>query len=297
MGDHRLLCGDSTSPEAVTKALDGAKPVLMDTDPPYGVDYDADWRNKAQRADGSPIGASAVGKVENDGRADWRAAWALFSGNVAYVWHAGIHGAAVQMSLESEGLLLRAQIIWVKDRMIIGRGDYHWHHEPCLYVVRKGKPGRWQGDRKQTTVWTIAHRASETGHGTQKPIECMRRPIQNNSKPGDVVYDPFTGSGTTLIACQLMRRKFRGLELSPAYVDVSVRRWMEYAGGVATLAGTGQTFAQVAEERGIQLEAADEPSDRREPIRRPRLAAGAAVPKVAKRPIRTAVRKGQPAKG
>jgi DNA modification methylase len=133
--------------------------------------------------------------------------------------------------------------------MIIGRGDYHWAHEPCWYLVRKGFTGGWSGDRKQTTIWDIEHRASETGHSTQKPIECMRRPIQNNSKAGDYIYEPFAGSGTTIIAAEMMNRYALAIELSPAYVDVIVQRWQTFAKGEATLEGDGRTFADITKAR------------------------------------------------
>lgn len=230
LGDHRLLCGDATSAEDVARLLDGAAPHLMVTDPPYGVEYDPDWRNRADRANGKPYGASAVGQVANDERVDWREAWARFHGDVAYVWHAGRHASAVQTSLETCGFEIRAQLIWAKSGMIIGRGHYHWQHEPCWYAVRKGGQGHWVGDRSQTTLWMIDHRKSETGHGTQKPIECMRRPILNNSQPGDAVYDPFLGSGTTLIAAEMTKRRCFGLEIEPAYCDVIVQRWENYTG-------------------------------------------------------------------
>lgn len=249
LGDHYVRCGDSTKAEDVSELLDGAKPGLMVTDPPYGVEYDANWRNEADRANGKPYGASAVGKVENDARADWREAWALFPGAVAYVWHAGRHAAEVQQSVEAVGFEIRCQIVWTKTVFAIGRGDYHWQHEPCWYAVRKGKRGNWQGDRKQSTVWPIDHRKSETGHSTQKPIECMKRPIENNSAPGDAVYDPFLGSGTTLIAAEMTGRRCYGMEISPAYCDVIVKRWQEFTGKTATLAESGQTFEQVAKQR------------------------------------------------
>ena len=126
----------------------------------------------------------ATGKVMNDDRADWREAWALFPGDVAYVWHGALHASTVAASLEASGFAVRSQIIWDKTRLVIGRGDYHWQHEPAWYAVRKGRKGHWAGDRKQTTVWAIPHRKSPTGHGTEKPVECMRRPIENNSSPG-----------------------------------------------------------------------------------------------------------------
>ena len=230
LGLHRLVCGDSTDGPTVERVLGEARPHLMVTDPPYGVDYDPDWRNRADRANGQPYGASAVGLVKNDGRADWRESWALFPGDVAYCWHAGRHASSVQASLEAASFEMRSQIIWAKQRLIISRGDYHWQHEPCWYAVRKGRTGHYAGDRSQTTLWQIEHRKSETGHGTQKPIECMRRPIVNNSAAGDWVYDPFLGSGTTLIAAEMTGRRCAGVELDPAYCDVIVRRWEEFTG-------------------------------------------------------------------
>ncbi len=252
MGKHRLLCGDSTRQVDVDKVLNGDSPNIMVTDPPYGVDYDPNWRNEASRWKGSNVklGASAIGKVDNDGQSDWTESWTKFPGDVAYVWHAALHGASVESSLIAAGFIPRSQIIWDKGHLVIGRGDYHWQHEPCWYAVRKGRPGNWSGDRKQSTVWEIQKsQTSETGHGTQKPIECMRRPIQNNSKPGDYVYEPFSGSGTTLIACEMMTRYCLAIELNPVYVDLAVVRWQDFAKGEATLEGDGRTFAEIAKAR------------------------------------------------
>ena len=250
MGKHRIICGSSTEADVVGKLLGDVKPHLMVTDPPYGVEYDADWRNKAVRSDGSKIKGRAVGKVLNDDKADWREAWALFPGEVAYVWHAGLFAGVVADSLVETGFKLRSQIIWAKSNFAIGRGDYHWHHEPCWYAVREKATGHWAGDRKQTTLWQIPKPAkSETGHSTQKPVECMKRPIENNSSPGQAVYEPFSGSGTTIIAGEMTGRSVYAVELNPAYVDVAVQRWQEFTGQAATLDGNGCTFAEIKEQR------------------------------------------------
>ena len=231
LGKHRIVCGSSTDPDDVAEALAGVVPHLMVTDPPYGVEYDASFRNGIVRANGTIVGARAVGKVLNDDRADWREAWGLFPGDVAYVWHAGIFAGVVADSLLASGFDIRSQIIWAKQQFAIGRGDYHWQHEPCWYTVRKGKKGHYAGGRKQSTLWEIPKPAkSETGHSTQKPVECMKRPIENNSSPGQAVYEPFSGSGTTIIAGEMTGRAVHAIELNPAYVDVAVMRWQDFTG-------------------------------------------------------------------
>jgi DNA modification methylase len=247
LGRHRLLCGDATSAADVARLLDGARPHLMVTDPPYGVNYDPEWRNEA--------GVSATmrtGKVVNDDRADWREAWALFPGDVAYVWHAGVHARTVIESLEAAGFVVRSQIIWAKSRFVLGRGDYHWQHEPCLYAVRKGATGHWQGARDQATLWAIGAGGDEdaaTVHSTQKPVECMRRPIVNNSAPGDAVYEPFCGSGSTIIAAETTGRICCAMDIDARYVDVAVRRWQAFTGQAAILAGDGRCFADLQDQR------------------------------------------------
>jgi DNA modification methylase len=240
LGAHRLACGDCTSPQMVRRLLGKDLPPLMVTDPPYGVEYDPEWRHR--------LGVNTskrTGKVLNDGRADWREAWALFPGNIAYVWHGALHASTVHESLKAAGFDVRAQIVWAKPRLVIGRGDYHWQHEPCWYAVRH--KGNWTGDRKQTTLWAIdgkdaqaPNENADTVHGTQKPVECMRRPMLNNSNKGDCVYEPFMGSGTTLIAAQTVGRICLGLELNPAYIDVAIRRWEEFTGQQALLIEAGE---------------------------------------------------------
>ncbi|MFC0386828.1 site-specific DNA-methyltransferase [Muricoccus vinaceus] len=247
LGRHRLLCGDCTHPAVVEAVLAGVRPHLMVTDPPYGVDYDPAWRNEALEGSNT----QRTGKVLNDDRADWTQAWALFMGDVAYVWHGALHAGTVADNLTDCGFQIRAQIIWAKERLVLGRGHYHWQHEPCWYVVRNGAKGHWAGDRKQTTVWQIPSRDQDTDtvHGTQKPVECMRRPIENNSSPGQAVYEPFSGSGTTLIAAEMTGRACHAVELSPAYVDVAVLRWQAFTGLEARLEANERTFAEVRTER------------------------------------------------
>lgn len=166
LGKHRLLCGSATEPADVERLLDGVRPHLLVSDAPYGVNYDPSWRNKA--------GLSATkrtGVVLNDDRADWREAWALFPGDVIYAWHGALHATTVAESLLACGFAIRSQIIWCKERFALSRGDYHWGHEPCIYAVRSGAKGHWNGDRKQSTVWQIPSRDQDakTVHGTQKP--------------------------------------------------------------------------------------------------------------------------------
>ena len=219
IGGHRLLCGDSTSAEDVGRLLAGEKPMLMVTDPPYGVEYDPSWRGRA----GMNLNPKKLGKVTNDDRADWTETWALFPGEVAYVYHAGVNAGLVQASLEAAGFEIRAQIVWAKDRMALSRGDYHWQHEPCWYAVKKGGKGHRTDDRTQSTLWQIPARDDDGhGHGTQKPVECMERPIRNHEC--DAVYEPFAGSGTTLIAAEQLGRRCFGLDIEPKYVAVALQR-------------------------------------------------------------------------
>jgi DNA modification methylase len=250
-GENRVLCSDATSEEAVRLLLGGVVPVLMVTDPPYGVGLDPQWRERAG------LGRQRqTGTVPNDDRVDWTAAYRLFGGEVAYVWHAGIYGAVVAAGLAAAGLRIRAQIIWMKQHFALGRGDYHWQHEPGYYAVREGKSSNWCGDRTQSTVWQIpnlnpfggSRQEEATGHGTQKPVELMRRPMLNNTKRGDIVYDPFLGSGTTLIAAASTNRICYGLEIDAAYVDVLVRRWQRFTGKTA-VDDDGHSFDEIAAER------------------------------------------------
>jgi site-specific DNA-methyltransferase (adenine-specific) len=229
LGKHRLMCGDSTNPEHVKQLLNEAVPILMVTDPPYGVEYGPNWREGC----GLDVGERSKGKVLNDDCIDWSEAYQLFPGDVAYIWHPSKYTHKFADSIEKCGFELINLIIWTKQHFVLSRGDYHHQHEPCWYAVKKGKAHNWQGKRDQSTVWGIANnkpfenaeKEELTSHGTQKPLERMLRPILNNSAPGEAIYDPFGGSGTTLIACEKSDRICYMMELSPAYVDVIVKRW------------------------------------------------------------------------
>jgi DNA modification methylase len=253
---HRVLCGDATARHDITRLLtDKPIPVLMVTDPPYGVELEPEWRETA----GLNPRTRQGGKMSNDDRVDWSQAWALFSSDVIYVWHAGIHAAEVARGLQACGFDIRSQIIWVKQHFAISRGAYHWQHEPCWYAVRKGKHGHWRGGRKQTTVWQVgnlnpfggegAAENEPTGHGTQKPVEIMRRPILNHTRQGEACYDPFLGSGSTLIAAESIGRVCYGMDIDPKYVDVAVLRWQRFSGRQAVLDGDGRTFEEIGRRR------------------------------------------------
>jgi DNA modification methylase len=236
LNNHRIVCGDSTVPQYVDKCLAGAEPILMVTDPPYGVEYDPSWRKDIKGK--NRVAARALGTVQNDDKVNWALAWHLFPGSVAYVWHAGKYCGEVEKSLTDFEYEIISQIIWVKQHFALSRGDYHWQHEPCWYAIKKGHQHNWQGARDQATAWEISNlncfgKSKEDGeertaHSTQKPIECMARPIRNNTAKGEGVYDPFLGSGTTLIAAEQLGRTCYGIELDPAYCDIIVDRWRKY---------------------------------------------------------------------
>ena len=231
LGDHRLMCGDSCNAEDVERLLDGAEPRLMVTDPPYGVDYDPEWRSSLDDLN------CATEPVMNDDTPEWEEAYGLFAGVVAYIWHGSLYRGVVSSGLHETGFDARAELVWVKPHFAISRGHYHWQHETCLYAVRSGESAEWRGDRAQSTVWEIDNRLfqggklgaedASTGHGTQKPVECMERPIRNHE--GNV-HDPFVGSGTTIIAAERQERTCYAMELEPRYVDMAVARWETYSG-------------------------------------------------------------------
>lgn len=239
LGNHRLLCGDSTNAQQVERLLDGENPILMVTDPPYGVNHNPIWRDKVDCVLGKQ---KNIGLVVNDHILDWKEAYSLFLGDIVYIWHSNIYTHLIAQHIIDCNFQLLSPIIWNKQHLVLSRCDYHPKHEMCWYAVRKGKTHNWQGKRDQTTVWDIdnanwggSNKEEQVGHSTQKPLECMLRPILNNSEVGQGVYDPFGGSGTTLIACERSKRNCYMMELSPAYIDLIVNRWEKETGEKAVL--------------------------------------------------------------
>lgn len=255
LGNHRLLCGDSTKAEDVARVLNGQKPGLMVTDPPYGVEYDPEWREDAGFGK-----QKQTGRVANDDVFDWTPSWSLFPGSVAYVWCASWYLPEVAVSLKIANLERRSLIIWRKQSLTMSRDHYHWQHEPCWYSVRKGSTAKWSGDRKQSTMWDVAnlnHDSGEpqdkkVGHGTQKPVELFRRPMQNHDFAQ--VYEPFCGSGTSIIAAEQADRSCFAIELDPKYVDVIVKRWEKFTGKQAFLEAEGNaSFSSAQAERQAEM--------------------------------------------
>ena len=221
---HRVMCGDSTVPEDVERLLDGAEPYLMVTDPPYGVNYDPNWRNEAAAAGKLAYAASRVGTVPNDDRVDWGGVYALWPSKVLHAWSpGGDHIITTGQSILDAGFIIRNQIIWSKSNFPISRGHYTYRHEPCWYAVRKGATAQWIGPNNECTVWEInLDRNVAGGHSTQKPVECMARPIRNHDAPE--VCDPFLGSGTTVVAAEQEGRICYGMEIEPKYMAVTLER-------------------------------------------------------------------------
>ncbi len=266
LGNHRLICGDCTQQEVVARLLGDARPQVLITDPPYGIELDSEWRDRAGLNGCGPAEASYMKHrteghtettISGDTRADWSEAFALVPDlQVGYVWHASKFTSEVLAGLLRIGFLHHQQIIWNKGRTVLTRTHYWFQHEPCWYVRKKNAP--WFGKAgENSTVWDSpspkfimgGSKEEKWDHPTQKPVEVMRRPILNHTLPGEAVYDCFLGSGTTLLAAEQIGRVCFGVELDPKYVDVIVRRWQQYTGKQAQLDANGRTFEEIAQER------------------------------------------------
>ena len=234
LGNHRVLCGDSTKAEDVARLMNGAKAALISTDPPYGVAYGVET--------GQSNKFDAIANDENDGprlqaflESIFKTAIPHMNKNAAwYLWHAQLTQGFFAAAAAAAAVLIHRQIIWVKPSLVLGHGDYHWRHELCFYGWVKNNRAPWYSDRKQTTVWEIG-RENDHIHPTQKPVELFARPMEFNTKVGEVCYEPFAGSGTQFIAAEQLNRKCYGMEISPAYCDVIVKRWETLTGKTATL--------------------------------------------------------------
>lgn len=227
LGRHRLMCGDSTNVEDVEKLMNGSQADLLLTDPPYNVDYEGKTKEAL--------------KIENDHMGDdsfYQFLYDIFTNACAvmkdgasfYVWYASKEVVNFTKSITEAGLTVKQELIWNKNSMVMGRQDYQWKHEPCLYGWKETASHNWYSDRKQTTVIDIDRPTRNSLHPTMKPITLFDYLIKNSSKKGDAILDLFMGSGTTLMACEQNNRIAYGMEFDPKYVDVIVERWEQFTG-------------------------------------------------------------------
>lgn len=234
MGGHRLLCGDARNVDDMARLMGGAKADLLLTDPPYNVDYVGKTKDAL--------------KIDNDrmSNADFRAflleaftaaRQSMKAGAAFYIWHADSNGYDFRGACMDAGWKVRQCLIWEKDILVLGRQDYQWQHEPCLYGWNEGAGHAWYSDRKQTTILRFDKPTRSKEHPTMKPVPLFGYLVQNSSKPGDIVPDPFSGSGTTVIAAEQLDRTAYVMELNERYCDVIVKRWEEQTGEKAVLDG------------------------------------------------------------
>ena len=246
LGKHRLMCGDSTSIDAVDNLMDGQKADMVFTDPPYGVAYEGGHNTKkrtqikndaleGENLTGLFYGALSVAHIVTHDHAAF------------YVWYASGKSVETFAALSDLPLKLRAIIQWYKVRSGLGAfmSQYIPNCEPCIYAYKDGSSPQWFGPTDEKTVWELKKEQRNDFHPTQKPIELPERAINNSSKKDQIILDLFGGSGSTLIACEKTGRKARLMELDPKYCDVIVKRWQDFTGKIATHAETGEPFAEV----------------------------------------------------
>lgn len=230
LGNHKLLCGDSTDQNQLQLLMQDELANLWITDPPYNVNYEGGTEDKL--------------KIKNDNMSDLDFRQFLASAYIVahhylnegasfYIWHADLEGYNFRGAAKDADLQVRQCLIWVKSSLVIGRQDYHWQHEPCLYGWKKGASHFWNADRKQSTVLNFDKPHKNKEHPTMKPVDLFQYQITNSSKLGDIILDTFGGSGTTLIAAERIQRQARLVELDPKYCDVIVKRWEDFTGNKA----------------------------------------------------------------
>lgn len=230
LGEHRLMCGDSTKASMIQELLSGEKVDLYITDPPYNVAYEGGTKDALTILND---------EMDDDGFRDFlvnafmAVDSALKEGASFYIWHADSEGYNFRYAVKHCGWLMKQCLIWKKNAMVLGRQDYQWKHEPCLYGWKAGASHNWYSDRKQTTVLEFNKPNRNAEHPTMKPIELFAYQIQNSSRKGDIVLDSFGGSGTSIIACEQLNRKCYMMELDPHYCDVIVARWEKLTGKTA----------------------------------------------------------------
>lgn len=240
---HRVMCGDSTSIEAVETLMDGALADQLITDPPYNVAYTGKTKD-ALTIQNDSMGDDAFRQFLRDAFVSADAV--MKPGAVFYIWHSDSEGFNFRGACKDAGWTVRQCLIWKKSSLIMGRQDYHWKHEPCLYGWKDGAAHLWSTDRKQTTVLEFDKPQRNDLHPTMKPVDLIEYQVMNNTEGEDVVLDLFAGAGSTLIACEKTGRYARMMELDPKYCDVIIRRWQEFTGKQAIHATTGATFDEVA---------------------------------------------------
>ena len=249
LGDHRVLCGDSTQMEAVEKVLDGGLADMVWTDPPYNVNYGATMKEKLRGKQHRRIANDNLGAGFEQFLHDAIVNMLAVTKGALYICMSSSELATLQKVFCEAGGHWSTFVIWAKNTFTMGRADYQRQYEPMLYGWKEGTNHFWCGARDQGDVWFVKKPVRNDLHPTCKPVELIERALHNSSKTRDTVLDPFGGSGSTLIACEKTGRQARLIELEPRYCDVIVRRFQEYAGKTATLEVDGRTFADVAAER------------------------------------------------
>ncbi len=248
LGDHRLLCGDATILADVEKVLDGGLADMVFCDPPYNVNYGATMKDKL-RGTNRTIANDNLGAEFAQFLLDACTQMVAVCKGGIYICMSSSEMATLQTAFRAAGGHWSTFVIWAKNTFTMGRSDYQRQYEPILYGWKEGVDHFWCGARNQGDVWAIAKPHVNDLHPTMKPVELVERAVRNSSKTRDTILDPFGGSGTTVIACEKAGRQARVMELDPKYCDVIVRRWQAFAGGVAVLEGTSESFDAIAAQR------------------------------------------------